>query len=323
MRSLRFVLGQGRMLSRSAPTEAAVPQLGPQLPPRLTQQPWHLLYSTARDGFSLRTLYRSGARPDSPALLLIRDTEGQVRPCPPRVTALGHLLAPSAGQATRPGAGSPPEHRAVSLPLLSPQAFGAFSASAIRRSSGFYGTGETFLFSFCPELKVRLRAASRGAGAGHDPSTGPPRGSPRCWGELQDAAGCPGPDVGTAARGPAWQQPPRFAQGWGEKVNPRQWAGREAQGRGSCPAGCHRVPSAWQGCSQPSSWLAECGGSHMSGTTGGAVCLMGRWWWQLFAGRAHRDVSKDCAEPQARPGLLQTGSTAVPEQSQLGSAAPR
>ncbi|XP_056363464.1 TLD domain-containing protein 2 [Oenanthe melanoleuca] len=85
-------------------------QLGPQLPPRLWQRPWRLLYSTARDGFSLRTLYRSGARPDCPALLLIRDTEAQ--------------------------------------------AFGAFSASAIRSSSGFYGTGETFLFSFCPELKV-------------------------------------------------------------------------------------------------------------------------------------------------------------------------
>ncbi|XP_064586141.1 TLD domain-containing protein 2 isoform X1 [Zonotrichia leucophrys gambelii] len=107
---LRSALGQGRTLSRPAPTEAAVPQLGPQLPPRLTQQPWHLLYSTGRDGFSLRTLYRSGARPDSPALLLIRDTEAQ--------------------------------------------AFGAFSATAIRSSSGFYGTGETFLFSFCPELKV-------------------------------------------------------------------------------------------------------------------------------------------------------------------------
>ncbi|XP_039555501.1 TLD domain-containing protein 2 isoform X2 [Passer montanus] len=87
-----------------------IEELSPQLPPRLTQQPWHLLYSTGRDGFSLRTLYRSGARPDSPALLLIRDTEAQ--------------------------------------------AFGAFSASAIRSSSGFYGTGETFLFSFCPELKV-------------------------------------------------------------------------------------------------------------------------------------------------------------------------
>lgn len=104
--------GQGRMLSRSAPTEAPVPQLGPQLPPRLTQQPWHLLYSTGRDGFSLRTLYRSGARPDSPALLLIRDTEAQVRPCPPRPgcpVAHGAWAPPgSAGRTgTRPDAGSP------------------------------------------------------------------------------------------------------------------------------------------------------------------------------------------------------------------------
>ncbi|NXG67741.1 TLDC2 protein, partial [Hemiprocne comata] len=87
-----------------------VPQLGPHLPPRLTQQPWRLLYCTGRDGFSLRSLYRSGGPPGSPALLLIRDTEAQ--------------------------------------------AFGAFSATAIRCSTGFYGTGETFLFSFCPELKV-------------------------------------------------------------------------------------------------------------------------------------------------------------------------
>ncbi|NXK40172.1 TLDC2 protein, partial [Piprites chloris] len=87
-----------------------LPQLGPHLPPRLTQQPWHLQYSTRRDGFSLRTLYRSGGQPGSPALLLIKDTEAQ--------------------------------------------AFGAFSSSAIRCSSGFYGTGETFLFSFSPELKV-------------------------------------------------------------------------------------------------------------------------------------------------------------------------
>ncbi|NXS13116.1 TLDC2 protein, partial [Neodrepanis coruscans] len=85
-------------------------QLGPHLPSRLIQQPWHLLYSTGRDGFSLRTLYRRGGQQGSPALLLIRDTEAQ--------------------------------------------AFGAFSSSPIRCSSGFYGTGETFLFSFSPELKV-------------------------------------------------------------------------------------------------------------------------------------------------------------------------
>ncbi|XP_074964466.1 TLD domain-containing protein 2 isoform X2 [Phalacrocorax aristotelis] len=84
--------------------------LGSHLPPRLMQQPWHLLYCTGRDGFSLRTLYRCGDQPGCPALLLIRDTEAQ--------------------------------------------AFGAFSATPIRCSNGFYGTGETFLFSFSPELKV-------------------------------------------------------------------------------------------------------------------------------------------------------------------------
>ncbi|NXY76739.1 TLDC2 protein, partial [Glareola pratincola] len=86
------------------------PSWAPTCPPRLTQQPWRLLYCTGRDGFSLRSLYRCGGQRGSPALLLIRDTEAQ--------------------------------------------AFGAFSATAIRCSNGFYGTGETFLFSFSPELKV-------------------------------------------------------------------------------------------------------------------------------------------------------------------------
>ncbi|XP_009471647.1 PREDICTED: TLD domain-containing protein 2 [Nipponia nippon] len=55
-----------------------VQELGPHLPPRLMEQPWSLLYCTRRDGFSLLTLYRCGAQPGRPALLLIRDTEAQV-----------------------------------------------------------------------------------------------------------------------------------------------------------------------------------------------------------------------------------------------------
>uniref|UniRef100_A0A663DYS4 TBC/LysM-associated domain containing 2 n=1 Tax=Aquila chrysaetos chrysaetos TaxID=223781 RepID=A0A663DYS4_AQUCH len=57
--------------------------LGPHLPPpRLTQQPWHLLCCTRQDSFSLRTLYQFRGQLGSPTLLLIRDTEAQ--PGPPQ-----------------------------------------------------------------------------------------------------------------------------------------------------------------------------------------------------------------------------------------------
>lgn len=72
----------GEVGQPTSPSEPTLPQLGPHLPHRLQQQPWSLLYCTARDGFSLRTLYRRAGPLSSPALLLIRDTDAQVRPKP-------------------------------------------------------------------------------------------------------------------------------------------------------------------------------------------------------------------------------------------------
>ncbi|XP_063153317.1 TLD domain-containing protein 2 isoform X2 [Candoia aspera] len=87
-----------------------IQQLTPHLPLRVAGYPWNLVYCTARDGFSLKTMYRSMSNLASPVLLVIRDTDGQI--------------------------------------------FGAFSSTAIHVSSCFYGNGETFLFSFTPQLKV-------------------------------------------------------------------------------------------------------------------------------------------------------------------------
>ncbi|XP_072800284.1 TLD domain-containing protein 2 isoform X2 [Vicugna pacos] len=53
-------------------------QLSLHLPPRLTGRSWSLAFCTSRDGFSLRSLYRQMEGHSGPALLVLRDQDGQV-----------------------------------------------------------------------------------------------------------------------------------------------------------------------------------------------------------------------------------------------------
>lgn len=53
-------------------------QLACRLPARVQGYPWRLAYSTERNGTSLKTLYRCLADVDSPALLVVKDMDGQV-----------------------------------------------------------------------------------------------------------------------------------------------------------------------------------------------------------------------------------------------------
>ncbi|XP_061425229.1 oxidation resistance protein 1-like isoform X2 [Lethenteron reissneri] len=87
-----------------------IEKLVPELPPRTVGYTWSLLYGTAQHGTSLGTLYRSALLSDSPMLLVVCDTDGQI--------------------------------------------FGAFVSSAIRCNDHYYGTGETFLFTFNPDFKI-------------------------------------------------------------------------------------------------------------------------------------------------------------------------
>ena len=52
--------------------------LAKELPPRAEGYPWSLVYSSDKNGFSLKTLYRSMGDIDSPILLTIKDTHNQV-----------------------------------------------------------------------------------------------------------------------------------------------------------------------------------------------------------------------------------------------------
>nr|XP_023690459.1 nuclear receptor coactivator 7-like [Paramormyrops kingsleyae]XP_023690460.1 nuclear receptor coactivator 7-like [Paramormyrops kingsleyae]XP_023690461.1 nuclear receptor coactivator 7-like [Paramormyrops kingsleyae] len=58
--------------------EHQVREMYSRLPPRTVGHAWQLAYSTWRHGASLRSLYRRLAGSDSPALLLIKDSQSQV-----------------------------------------------------------------------------------------------------------------------------------------------------------------------------------------------------------------------------------------------------
>nr|KAF6426680.1 oxidation resistance 1 [Molossus molossus] len=98
----------------SDPSELLLPdqieKLTKHLPPRTIGYPWTLVYGTGKHGTSLKTLYRTMIGLDTPVLMVIKDSDGQV--------------------------------------------FGALASEPFKVSDGFYGTGETFVFTFCPEFEV-------------------------------------------------------------------------------------------------------------------------------------------------------------------------
>ncbi|XP_042528849.1 oxidation resistance protein 1 isoform X2 [Dipodomys spectabilis] len=98
----------------SDPSELLLPdqieKLTKHLPPRTIGYPWTLVYGTGKHGTSLKTLYRTMTGLDTPVLMVIKDSDGQV--------------------------------------------FGALASEPFKVSDGFYGTGETFVFTFCPDFEV-------------------------------------------------------------------------------------------------------------------------------------------------------------------------
>ncbi|XP_043339313.1 oxidation resistance protein 1 isoform X3 [Cervus elaphus] len=98
----------------SDPSDLLLPdqieKLTKHLPPRTIGYPWTLVYGTGKHGTSLKTLYRTMTGLDTPVLMVIKDSDGQV--------------------------------------------FGALASEPFKVSDGFYGTGETFVFTFCPDFEV-------------------------------------------------------------------------------------------------------------------------------------------------------------------------
>lgn len=113
-------------------------QLAKNLPPRTIGYPWTLAFGTSKHGMSIKTLYRAMQGQDTPVLMVIKDSDGQVSSRP----------STSSGTTERKG-----ESLGVSVCL---QVFGALASEPFKVSDGFYGTGETFLFTFNPEFEVTL-----------------------------------------------------------------------------------------------------------------------------------------------------------------------
>ncbi|XP_044063097.1 oxidation resistance protein 1a isoform X3 [Siniperca chuatsi] len=87
-----------------------IEKLAKNLPPRTIGYPWTLAFGTSKHGMSIKSLYRAMQGQDTPVLMVIKDSDGQV--------------------------------------------FGALASEPFKVSDGFYGTGETFLFTFNPEFEV-------------------------------------------------------------------------------------------------------------------------------------------------------------------------
>lgn len=115
------------------------------MPARTQGYSWQLVYSTAVHGSSLKTLYRKMAGLDSPVLLVIKDMHKKV---PVFLLSLRLSFFPVLiNKCHQP---------LTDLRSLNFQVFGAFSSDPFRVSKSCYGTGETFLFSFNPDFKVKL-----------------------------------------------------------------------------------------------------------------------------------------------------------------------